>query len=123
MKSASTSFETGAPPVITRRILGRTTLFSSQNFATPATNVPKGFLAARINVTFSHDGTRVLTLFEDKNHFSLWSVPEGQLLAVHRGDPERSDLAHRYVVKISRHRRLVSRERHSDLQCPYSLAQ
>ena len=63
-------------------------LANAWDLATPATNVPKGFLAARINVTFSHDGTRVLTLFEDKNHFSLWSVPEGQLLAVHRGDPD-----------------------------------
>ena len=57
--------------------------------ATPATAVPQGILEKDIYVTvaFSPDSKRLLTLFSFSNHFAVWSVPDGQLLAVNRGDP------------------------------------
>ena len=39
-----------------------------------------------ISIVFSRDSTRVLTLFLDSDHFSVWSVPDGQLMAVNRGE-------------------------------------
>ena len=57
---------------------------------TPATAVSPGIedIAQQTSVeaAFSRDGTRVLTLFNATNHFSVWSVPDGQLLAVNRGE-------------------------------------
>ena len=57
--------------------------------ATPATAVPHDILqhVNIISVVFSRDSTRVLTLFGEFNHFAVWSVPDGQLLVVNRGDP------------------------------------
>ena len=40
------------------------------------------------SVVFSRDGTRVLTCFTNTDHFAVWSVPDGQLVAVNRGDPD-----------------------------------
>ena len=58
--------------------------------ATPATAVPQDILedvgSYGIRVFFSRDSTRVLTLFDTSGHFSVWSVPDGQLLAVKWGD-------------------------------------
>ena len=58
--------------------------------ATPATAVPQdilGRLLVGVRIVFSRDSTRVLTLFRSSNHFAVWSVPDGQLLAVNRGAP------------------------------------
>ena len=57
--------------------------------ATPATAVPPEILpdVNIISVVFSRDSTRALTLFGEFNHFAVWSVPDGQLLAVNPGDP------------------------------------
>ena len=38
-------------------------------------------------MSFSRDGTRVLTLLFGTNSFALWSVPDGQLIAVNTADP------------------------------------
>ena len=58
---------------------------------TPSTDVPPAILQNSgcngITVTFSRDSTRALTLFRYSDHFAVWSVPDGQLLAVNRGDP------------------------------------
>ena len=56
--------------------------------ATPATAVAPEFLGdvGFIPVVFSRDSTRVLTLIGATNHFAIWSVPDGQLLAVNSGD-------------------------------------
>ena len=57
--------------------------------ATPAAPVSREVLqyarTSDIRVAFSRDSTRVLTLFRSTNHFSLWNVPDGQLVAVNRG--------------------------------------
>ena len=42
--------------------------------------------AYEVSVAFSRDSTRVLTLLGDSDHFAVWSVPDGQLLAVNPGD-------------------------------------
>ena len=58
--------------------------------ATPATAVPRDILitADNIVVAFSRDSTQLVTLFGHSDHFAVWSVPDGQLLAVNRGDPD-----------------------------------
>ena len=56
---------------------------------TPATAVPPGILEDvehYVIVSFSHDCTRVVTFFNSTETFAVWSVPDGQLVAVHRGD-------------------------------------
>ena len=57
--------------------------------ATQAAAVPPEILenVGCISVTFSRDSTRVLTFIEESDHFAVWSVPDGQLLAVNRGGP------------------------------------
>ena len=54
---------------------------------TPATAVPPDILifGGDIRVAFSGDSARVLTHIFGSNHFAVWSVPDGQLLAVNRG--------------------------------------
>ena len=60
--------------------------------ATPATAVPQDVLqfaeecGVAINTAFSRDSTRVATLFNSTNHFAVWSMLDGRLLAVNRGD-------------------------------------
>ena len=65
-------------------------LVSEWALATPETAVPEDILenANLINVAFSRDSTRVLTLFVGSNHFAIWSVPDGQLIAVNHGDDD-----------------------------------
>ena len=55
----------------------------------PATAVPQNILESYCfcSVAFSRDSTRVLTLFRLSDHFAVWSVPDGQLIFVNRGDP------------------------------------
>ena len=57
--------------------------------ATLATAVPQNFLGPYVSagVVFSRDSTWVLTFIYDSTHFTIWSVPDGQLVAVNRGDP------------------------------------
>ena len=60
--------------------------------ATPATAVSQGLLENSVydlgnSVAFSRDSTRVLTIVDQSNRFAVWSVPDGQLLVVHKGDP------------------------------------
>ena len=57
--------------------------------ATPATAVPQEIQESgyHASLAFSRDSTRVLTHPRGSNHFSIWSVPDGQLLAVNRGNP------------------------------------
>ena len=66
-------------------------LLNEWALATPATTVPQATLQRAklngINMTFSRDGMRVLTLFRYSNHFAVWSVTDGLLLAVNPGDP------------------------------------
>ena len=64
-------------------------LVNEFDLATPATAVPHNILEHRgcISVAFSRDSTHVLTHFHMSKHFAVWSVPDGQLLAVNRGDP------------------------------------
>ena len=38
-------------------------------------------------MAFSRDSTRVVTVLKGSDHFAVWGVPGGQLLAVNRGDP------------------------------------
>ena len=63
-------------------------LLNEWALATPATVVPDYILEQAdyfpTRVAFFRDYTRVLTLFDVSNHFAIWSVPEGQLLAVKR---------------------------------------
>ena len=42
-------------------------------------------LADDIRLAFSRDSTRVLTIIDESSHFSVWSVPDGQLMAANRG--------------------------------------
>ena len=59
--------------------------------ATPATAVPAKILHNAeyygIDTVFSRDSTRVMTCLKTSDHFAVWSVPDGQLLAVNRGGP------------------------------------
>ena len=59
--------------------------------ATPTTAVPSEMLLLSVitgvSVAFSRDSARVLTHFNLSDHFAVWSVPDGQLLAVNPGDP------------------------------------
>ena len=65
------------------------TLVNEWALDTPATAVPPNILnrTRAVIATFSRDGTRVMTLFRESSHFAVWSVPDGQLLAVNPGDP------------------------------------
>ena len=57
---------------------------------TPATappEDPEGLLPYIACAVFSRDSTRVLTLRDQSDHFAVWSVPDGQLIAVNRGAP------------------------------------
>ena len=62
--------------------------------ATAATAVHRDFLekaewsdAQPLSMAFSRDSTRLLTLFPLSDHFAVWSVPDGQLVAVNKGSP------------------------------------
>ena len=64
--------------------------------ATPATAIPPNRLPCvdYVHVTFSRDSTRVLTHFEYFGHFAVWSVPDGQLLAVNQDDDDFGSLSY-----------------------------
>ena len=60
--------------------------------ATPATAVSRDILESAdlwgVSVAFSRDSKQLLTLFNvSGDHFAVWSVPDGQLVAVNRGAP------------------------------------
>ena len=65
-------------------------VFNECALATPTTAVPSEMLLLSVitgvSVAFSRDSARVLTHFNLSDHFAVWSVPDGQLIAVNTGD-------------------------------------
>ena len=65
--------------------------------ATPATAILQEAIEhvihTGIDVYFSRDGMRAMTLFIESNHFAIWSMPDGQLMAVNPGSSNYDYLA------------------------------